>query len=185
MRISGDRWSGRIHRNGFDSTTILTRPGASAGKSKPWFVGTWKTGSPQFQNCLHIMEQAPGEFIGWSDSLNTLGSARCPSRLPKPAYSYEVYGHLVNVATTDNSNVATDKSNVSIELNALGIMCCPHPFVATSENNGTVMKEVSPKGPNQLPLKTVWKKMSGNTCIVAPPDPAPRPENLECPCPTK
>ncbi len=185
IRISGDRWSGRIHRNGFDSTTILNRPGANTAKSKPWLVGTWKNGGPQFQSCLHIMEQAPGEFVGWSDSLNTLGSARCPSRLPKPSNSYEVYGYLVNVATTDNSNFAPGKSNVSIELNALGIMCCPHPFVGTAENNGTVMKEVSPKGPNQPPLKTVWKKMPGNTCIVTPPDLPSRPQNPECPCPEK
>ncbi len=185
LHISGDRWSGRIHRNGFDSTTILNRPGASTAKSKPWFVGTWKNGGPQFQSCLHIMEQAPGEFVGWSDSLNTLGSARCPSRLPKPSNSYEVYGYLVNVATTDNSNVAPDKSNVSIELNALGIMCCPHPFVGTAENNGTVMKEVWPSGSNQPPPQTVWKKMSGNTCIVAPPDPTPHPGNPECSCPEK
>jgi len=185
LRISGDRWSGRIHRQGFDSTTILTRPGAGAAKSEPWFVGTWKTGGLQGQSCMHITEQAPGEFVGWKDSLNTWGSARCPSRLPKPSYSYEVYGDLIDVATTDNSNVATDKSNVSIERNGLGGMCCPHPFVVTSENNGTVMKEVWPTEPHQPLHPTEWKKMPGNTCIVAPPDPAPRPENPECACPEK
>jgi hypothetical protein len=166
LRTSGDRWSGRIHRQGFDSTTILTRPGTGAAKSEPWFVGTWKTGDQSTQSCMHITVQAPGEFVGWSDSLNTLRSTRCTSRLPKPPYFQEVYGDLLKVGTTDNSNV-------SIERNAIGDVCCSHPFVVTPEDNGTAMKEVWPTGPNQPPPQTVWKKISGNTCIVTPPDPAP------------
>jgi hypothetical protein len=177
LRISGDRWSGRIHRQGFDSITVLTRPGIGIAKSEPWFVGTWKSGGPSFHTtCMHITEQAPGEFVGWSDSLTTMGSVRRASGIPKPPYAFEVYGHLVNVGITDNGNV-------SIELNAPGIVCCPHPLVATPVDNGSVMKEVSPSGPNQPPPQTVWKKMSGNTCIVTPPDLPLRPENSESPCP--
>jgi hypothetical protein len=130
-------------------------------------------GDQSGQSCLHITQQAPGEFVGWRDFLTASGSTRCPSRLPKPPYFVEVYGGLVSVATTDNSNVATDHSNVSIERNAPGDMCCSYPFVVTSEDNGTVMKEVWPSGSNQPPPQTVWKKMSGNTCIVTPSDPAP------------
>jgi hypothetical protein len=185
LRISGDRWSGRIHRLGFDSTTILTRPGAGTAKSKPWFVGTWQAGDQSVQSCLHITQQAPGEFVGWTDSLNTLGSARCPSRLPKPPNFYERYGDLLKIRIVNSSNAATDSSNVSIERNAPGEMCCSYPFIVTPGDNGTVMKEVWPSESNQPPPQTVWKKMSGNTCIVAPPEPAPLPGNPECPCPEK
>jgi hypothetical protein len=178
VRISGDRWSGRIHRQGFDSTTILTRPGAGTAKSKPWFVGTWQTGDQSIQSCMHIAEQAPGEFVGWRDSLTAMGSVRRASGIPKPTYAFEVYGDLVKVGTTDNSNV-------SIERNAPGDVCCPHPFVVTSQDNGTVMKEVSPTGPDQPLPQTEWKKMSGNTCIVTPPDLPSRPEIPESECPEK
>jgi hypothetical protein len=185
LRISGDRWSGRIHRQGFDATTILTRPGAGTAKSEPWLVGTWQTGDQSHQSCMHITEQAPGEFVGWKDFLTVLESSRCPSSLPKPPNFHEMYGDLLKIRTIDNSNVATDSRNVSIERNAPGDVCCSYPFVAASQNNGTVMKEVSPTDPNQPLPQTEWKKMSGNTCIVAPPDPALHPRNPECPCPEK
>jgi hypothetical protein len=177
-RISGDRWSGRIHRNGFDSAAILTRPGIGTAKSEPWFVGTWKSGDQSIQSCMHITEQAPGEFVGWRDSLTAMGSVRRASGIPKPPYSFEVYGDLVKVGTADDGNV-------SIELNAFGGMCCSHLFLGTPEDNRTVMKEVSPTEPNQPLHQTKWKKMSGNTCIVTPPDLPSRPENSESPCPAE
>jgi hypothetical protein len=185
LRISGDRWSGRIHRQGFDATTILTRPGAGTAKSEPWLVGTWQTGDQSVQSCLHITQQAPGEFVGWRDSLTALESSRCPSSLPKPPNFYERYGDLLKIRIINSSNAATDSSNVSIERNAPGEMCCSYPFIVTPGDNGTVMKEVWPSGSNQPPPQTVWKKMSGNTCIVTPPDPAPHPGNPECSCPEK
>jgi hypothetical protein len=178
LHINGDRWSGRIHRNSFDSTAILTRPGIGTAKTKPWFVGTWKTGDQSIQSCIHITEQAPGEFVGWRDSLSAWGSARSAPHLPKPPYSLEIYGDLAKVGTADDGNV-------SIELNAFDAMCCSHLFQGLPEGNGTVMKAVWPPGINQTPHQTKWLKMSGNTCIVTPPDLPSSPGNPDIPCPEK
>jgi len=176
LHTSGDRWSGRIHRKGFDSAVILTRP--STAKSKPWFVGTWKTGDQSHQRCIHIAEQAPDEFVGWTDSLTAWGHARFGPHVPKPPYSLEIYGDLVKVSTADDGNV-------SIELNTFGGTCCSHLFVGIPKDNGTVMKAVWPPGPNQAPHRTEWKKMPGNTCIVTPPDLPSPPRNSDSRDPKK
>ena len=177
-RISEDRWSGRIRRNGFDSAVILTRLGVGTAKTKPWFVGTWNSGDQSIQSCIHISEQAPGKFVGWRDSLTARGAVRRASGIPKPPDSFESYGDLVKIATANDDSV-------SIELNAFNGMCCSHLFLGTPEDNGTVMKELSPTEPNQPPHQTKWKKMSGNTCIVTPPDLPANPENSESQCPEK
>jgi hypothetical protein len=156
LRISGDRWSGRIHRLGFDSAVILTRPDIATAKNKPWFVGTWKSGDQSIQKCIHIAEQAPGEFVGWMDSLTTWGSALFAPHVARPPYSPEQYGDLVGVDTSDNGNV-------SIELNAFSSGCCSHLFLGKPEHNATVMKTVWLEHPIQAPE---WKKMLGKTCIV-------------------
>jgi len=133
LHIAGDKWSGRVHRKEFDSHVALIRPGYGAKAKKAWFVGTWRSMDGPSQSCLHLGQNAPGEFVAWSDSLLTWGLARIAPGLADPPYSLEHYGELANVR-------ATESSNADIELYAYGGLCCSHLFIATPAKNGAVMK---------------------------------------------
>ncbi|HEY4051361.1 MAG TPA: hypothetical protein VGM27_31245, partial [Acidobacteriaceae bacterium] len=104
LRIPRDRWSGRIHRERFDSQVTLMRPGLRTGAGGAWLVGTWSTTNGPMQLCLHIAEQAPGEFTGWLDSLLTWGSVQSAPHVAKPPFSWERYGELVKVQAAANSD---------------------------------------------------------------------------------
>lgn len=160
LHIAGDRWSGRVHRKEFDSQVTLTRPGFETATKKEWFVGSWLSTNGPFHSCLHIAQQAPGEFLAWSDSLPTLGSVRIASGVARPPYSWEHYGELANARSAENGNA-------EIELYAYTGMCCSHRFFAAPAENGTVMKADWPPGANQAPHKTEWEKMPGDTCIAS------------------
>jgi hypothetical protein len=161
-RIAGDRWSGRVHRNNFDSKVILTRPRFHMATDKAWFVGTWESGNGPSLTCLHIAELAPAKFIGWSDTLLAWGSTRFSPHAAKPPYSLEHYGELAKVQAVGNQNVL-------VELYAYTGICCSHAFIATPVNNGAFMRADWGSGLNQAPHKTQWKKMPVDSCLVRTP----------------
>jgi hypothetical protein len=159
LHIAGDRWSGRVHRTEFDSDVTLTRPGYKTTAKQAWFVGTWRsTEELPMQRCLHIVQNAPGEFIAWSDSLQTLGKVFLAPGVKKPPHALEDYGDLADVHTWANGNL-------EIELHAYGGLCCSHSFIATPAEHATIMRAEWPSAANQAAHKTEWKRMSGNSCI--------------------
>jgi hypothetical protein len=159
QRIPGDKWTGRFHREGFDSVVTLARPILRTPSNQPWFLGTWKgTSGPQI-TCLHIAEASPLALLAWSDTLSTAGLASFGPQVAKPPYSWEHYGDLVRIQPARNGNL-------TIELGAYNPICCSHSFVATSADNGKGMKADWPAGPNQAPHKSRWIKMPGDSCIA-------------------
>jgi hypothetical protein len=162
-RIPGDKWTGRFHRGDFDAVVTLARPTLQTdsdqpSSTQPWFVGSWSTSSAAGITCLHIAQQSPTAFIAWSDTLLAWGSVRFAPQVPKPPYSWEHYGDLVKIHSTQSGNP-------SIELGAYSALCCSHTFHATPADHGETMKADWPAGPNQSPHKSRWTKMPGNTCI--------------------
>jgi hypothetical protein len=161
--VCGDEWSGRFHREGFDSEVSLIRPGNRGKTKKVSLAGAWKEGrwGPS-QTCLHIVERAPGQLTGWSDTLLAWGAMRFAPNVPKPPYSLERYGDLAKVSATQNGVLL-------VELNAYTAICCSHLFAVTPSKNGTVMRANWTEGPNQASHKTEWRKMPGDTCIAPAP----------------
>jgi hypothetical protein len=158
-RIPGDQWTGRFHREGFDSIVTLARPMLRTTSNQPWFLGTWKgTSGPQI-TCLHIAKASPPAFLAWSDTLSTLGAARFAPQVAKPPYSWEHYGDLAKIQPARNGHL-------SIELGAYNTICCSHSFLAASADGAKAMKADWPPGPNQSPHKSRWTKMPGDTCIA-------------------
>jgi hypothetical protein len=157
--IAGDKWSGRFHREDFDSVVTLVRPTLQATSKDTWFLGTWKSTSGPQTTCLHIAKANPATFLAWSDTLFAWGAIRFAAQVAKPPYSWEHYGDLAKVEPAGNSGL-------SVELGAYSAICCSHRFHATSSDNGKEMKADWPAGPNQSPHKSKWTKMPGGTCIV-------------------
>jgi hypothetical protein len=161
-RIVGDKWSGRFHREDIDSAVTLARPTMQPTSKATWFLGTWKSMSGSQTTCLHIAEASPAAFLAWSDALSTKGSANFPPQLPKTPYSWEHYGDLVKVHSTESGGL-------SVELAAYSPICCSQRFHAISADSGKAMKADWPAGANQTPHKSRWTKMPGNTCITPSP----------------
>lgn len=160
-RITGDKWSGRFHRKGFDSEVTLVRPGSRDARKKMWLVGTWRLVQNPGENCLHIAETHQGKLIGWSDSLLTWGAARFGPNVTKPPYSLEHYGEL--------AKVNTEGGQPSIELYAYTGICCSHLLTAVSAEGGAAMDANWDAGPNQAPHRAQWKKMPSDSCIASVP----------------
>jgi hypothetical protein len=162
--IPGDKWTGRFHREGFDSIVTLARPIVRTASNQPWFVGTlpvgtWRSTSGPQTTCLHIAQASPPAFLAWSDTLSTWGAARFAPQAAKPPYSWEHYGDLVKVQLAESGSLW-------VEIPAYSAICCSHRFHATSTDNGKAMKADWPAGPNQSPHKSRWTKMPGDTCIA-------------------
>jgi hypothetical protein len=158
-RVPEDKWSGRFHRDNFDSQVTLARPSLQTESKNTWFLGTWRNTGGAGPQCLHIARQSAAGYTAWSDTLTAWGSVSFTPQIPKPPYSWEHYGDLVKVAPTANGNV-------SIELGAYSALCCPHRFMATPARGGKEMKAEWSPGPNQSPHKSKWTKMPGDTCIT-------------------
>jgi hypothetical protein len=159
QRIPGDKWTGRFHREGFDSIVTLARPMLQTTSKGPWFLGTWRNTNGSQITCLHIAEASPPAFLAWSDTLSTLGVAKFAPQVAKPPYSWEHYGDLVKIQPARNRNL-------SIELGAYNATCCSRSFVATPADRGNTMKADWPASPNQSPHKSRWTKMPGDSCIT-------------------
>jgi hypothetical protein len=161
-RVDGDKWAGRFHLDDIDSAVTLARLAMQPTSKATWFLGTWKSMSGSQTTCLHIAEASPSAFLAWSDNLLAWGAARSAPQVGKPPYSWEHYGDLVKVHSTESGSL-------SVELAAYSPICCSHPFLAVSAAHGKAMKADWPSGPNQSPHKSRWTKMPGNTCIVPGP----------------
>jgi hypothetical protein len=158
-RTAGDKWSGRFHREAFDSVVTLARPMLPTTSKATWFLGTWKSTHGPQTTCLHIAESSPGNFLAWADTLLVGGAASFPPQSVKPPYSWEHYGDLVKVQPVE-------KSSVWIEIPAYSVICCSHRFHATSADRGKAMKVDSPEGGEESIYKAKWTKVPGNTCIA-------------------
>jgi hypothetical protein len=154
-------WDGRLHRGEFDSHVTLCRPSTSqSGKASP-LVGTWKENSKLGQGCIHIAEQAPGEFIGWSDDIQLPGTVRsCIDNVSKPVAVFQRFGELLK------AHLEKDGS-VSFELYAYTGMCCPHKFVGKLTEGGSLIRGTWPSGANQAAHSATWKKLPGDSCVAS------------------
>jgi hypothetical protein len=161
-RIEGDKWTGRLHREDFDSVVTLARPTMQPTSKATWFLGTWKSTIGSQITCLHIAEASPAALLAWSDTLSTEGSTYSPPQIPKPPYAWERYGELAKVQSAEGGGL-------SVELSAYSPICCSHPFHATSADKGKAMKAEWPAGPNQSSHKSRWTKMPGNSCVTPAP----------------
>ena len=95
VQQAGGCWDGRLHRGEFDSHVTLCRPSTSlSGMASP-LVGTWAENSNLGEGCIHIAEQAPGEFTGWSDDIQLPGTVRsCIDGVSKPVAVFQRFGEL-------------------------------------------------------------------------------------------
>jgi hypothetical protein len=160
-RTAGDKWSGRFHREDFDSVVTLARPMLGTTSKATWFLGTWKSTHGPQTTCLHIAESSPGNFLAWADTLLVSGATSFPTQSAKPPYSWEHYGDLVKVQPAE-------KSSVWIEIPAYSAICCSYRFHATSANKGRAMKADSPEGGEESIFKARWTRVPGDTCIAPP-----------------
>jgi hypothetical protein len=153
VKRPGDRWVGRLHRGSFDSDVTLKRPGVDVKKSSA-ITGTWLG---TMNGCMHIVEQAPSVFTGWSDSLQVPGTMRFAPSVRKPLRLLETYGTLMKVQ-------AGADGNVSFEFNPFTPICCSHTFVGKPGADGRTMEGAWPPGPNQAPRAASWIKMAHDSC---------------------
>ncbi|MGI0134485.1 MAG: hypothetical protein ACREBW_05965 [Candidatus Micrarchaeaceae archaeon] len=150
-----DTWVGRLHRGQFDANVVLRRP--TVAKPNP-VVGTWLSAHGPASVCMHVAEVAPGEFIGWSDSLLSLGKVRMAPHIARPATAHQRYGELMKVVPEGNERF-------SFQMPAHPALCCSHTFVGHLQPRDRRIDGFWPSGPNQVPRKGSWRKMRGNSCI--------------------
>ena len=154
-------WDGRLHRGDFDSRVTLCRPSASQSNKASLLVGTWAENSILGQGCMHIVEQAPGEFTGWSDDIQLPGAVvSCTDNVSKPVAVFERFGERIKVHFEEDGLV-------SFELNAYAMMCCSHTFVGRVAESGNLIRAHWPSGANQVPHEATWKKMPGDSCVAS------------------
>lgn len=152
-------WRGRFHRGAFDSHVTLRRPSLPGRTGANPIVGTWRDNRRSISSCVHIAQQSPTAFVGWSDTLQLFGSMRFANGIPKPSTSIERYGELMKVGVYNDDKI-------SLELGAYSAICCSHTFVGTLTANNTLLEGTWPPGANQAPHPGAWKKMSGDSCVA-------------------
>ncbi len=153
----GERWAGRLHRGSFDAQVILRRPGSPGVNGTSPIVGAWSDSSTPGRTCMHIVEEAPGEFTGWSDALLTWGSVTVAPHVARPTTAMQHYGELMKVRPEG-------AGRFSFELYAYSGVCCSHTFTGLPEAHGDRMEGFWPAGANQAPRKSSWRKMRGDSC---------------------
>ncbi len=161
VQEAGGCWEGRLHRGDFDSHVTLCRPSiGQSGRASP-LVGTWAEISSLGQGCIHIAEQAPGEFTGWSDDIQLPGTVRsCIDNVSQPVSVFQRFG--IRMKTHLEKNDA-----VSFELYAYNDMCCSHTFVGKFAKDGNLIRGTWPSGTNQAAHNATWKKMPGDSCVAS------------------
>ena len=157
----GGCWDGRLHRGDFDSHVFLCRPSTGQSATANALVGTWQENSSLGQNCVHIAEQAPGQFTGWSDAIELPDTVRtCIDNVSKPAAVFEHFGERLK------AHLELDGS-ISFELYAYTGICCSHTFVGKLSEDGSVIQGAWPSGTNQAAHNATWKKMPGDSCVAS------------------
>jgi hypothetical protein len=161
VQQAGGCWEGRLHRGEFDSHVTLCRPSTShSGKASP-LVGTWAENSKLGRGCIHIAEQASGEFTGWSDEIQFPRTVRsCINNVSKPVAVFQRFGEPLK------AHLEKDGS-ASFELYAYSGICCPHTFVGKLTEGGNLIRGTWPSGRNQTAHNATWKKMPGDSCVVS------------------
>ena len=160
VQQGGDCWYGRLHRGTFDSRVTVCRPTAGQSGNTSPIVGTWSEISGFGQGCIHIAQQAPGEFTGWSDSIEPPGTVRCASTIPGPHALFQHFGELMKIHLEDCGTV-------SFELYAYTPGCCSHTFVGKLTKDGALIHGTWPPGANQAPHDASWKKVPGDSCVTS------------------
>ncbi|MFZ0662559.1 MAG: hypothetical protein WAM66_07705 [Acidobacteriaceae bacterium] len=157
VKRSDDTWAGRLHRGRFDANVVLRRP--TIARPGP-VAGTWLSapGLGLASVCMHVAEVAPGKFIGWSDSLLTLGKVRMAPHVARPASALQRYGEFMKVEQEG-------KGRFSFQMPAHPAICCSHTFVGVLQSHGRQMDAFWPSGLNQAPHRGSWRKLRGNSCI--------------------
>ena len=160
VQQAGGCWYGRLHRGEFDSQVTLCRPSTSlSGKASP-LVGSWAENSNLGQGCIHIAEQAPGGFTGWSDEIQLPGTVgSCIDGVSKPVAVFQSFGELLKVHLENDGAV-------SFELYAYNDVCCSHTFVGKLAEGGDLIQGAWPSGANQAAHNATWKKMPGDSCVA-------------------
>jgi hypothetical protein len=83
-RLPEGGWSGRLHRNDFDRSVVLTQMQKPLQKISP-FVGTWRLQQDGARfSCLHIVQTGADAFSGWEDFHVTPGLLRYASTIERP-----------------------------------------------------------------------------------------------------
>ncbi len=114
----GDFWVGRLHRGSFDEQVTLKRPGAGM-KTHNAITGSWS--SVGFMSrVVHVGEQAPGQFVGWSDILQIPGTVRLAPGI-QPHRLFEIYGDRLKVQRAGERGVL-------FEFGAYSGACCSRTF---------------------------------------------------------
>jgi len=139
----------------------LCRPSTGqSGKTSP-LVGTWTENSNLGQGCIHIAEQAPGEFTGWSDDIQLPGTVRsCIDGVSKPVAVFQRFGERLKAQLEKDGSV-------SFELYAYTGMCCSHTFVGKLTEDKNLIRGTWPSGANQAAHDATWKKMPGDSCVAS------------------
>jgi hypothetical protein len=153
-----DAWVGRLHRGSFDAHVMLSRPGASLPPNR--LVGTWVGGRGISFACVHIAQQAPKEFVGWTDSIPfPLGPPRMTiPELTGPKTQYLSYGRPVGIKLEAGGNILFDPN----EMNGI---CCGQTFVGKTSRDGKFIQ--GPWRGTESAQDASLKKIPGNSCIVA------------------
>ena len=140
VQQAGGCWNGCLHRGVFDSRVTLCRPSTSlSGKASP-LVGSWAENSNLGQGCIHIAEQAPGGFTGWSDEIQLPGTVgSCIDGVSKPVAVFQSFGELLKVHFENDGAV-------SFELYAYNDVCCSHTFVGKLAEGGDLIQDAWPSG---------------------------------------
>ena len=154
-------WDGRLHRGDFDSHVTLCRPSTGQAGKASRLVGTWEENSSLGQGCVHIVEQASGEFIGWSDDIELPDTVRsCIDNVSRPVTVFEHFGERIKAHLEKDGGI-------SFELYAYTGMCCSHTFVGKLTESGNLIRGTWPPGTNQATHNAKWKKMPGDSCVAS------------------
>ncbi len=155
---SGDRWAGRLHRGSFDSKVLLSRPGANMIGKANSIVGTWVGGVGVPLSCVHITQQEPNEFIGWTDSLPPpLGppNGLMPRGL-SPKVRFPFYGRPIGIHLESGGKILFDPNEAN------GI-CCSQTFVGKLTQDGKLIQGLQRS--TESPQDASLRKLAGDSCI--------------------
>jgi hypothetical protein len=129
----GDHWVGRLHRGSFDEQVTLERPGAGM-KTHNAITGSWS--SVGFMSrVVHVGEQAPGQFVGWSDILQIPGTVRLAPGI-QPHRLFEIYGDRLKVQRAGELGVL-------FEFGAHSAACCSRTFAGKLSSDASSIESGS------------------------------------------
>lgn len=148
-------WHGQFHRGAFNSVVALCRPTPGPGLVRSPLVGTWFEGQ---STCIHIAQNGPGTFAGWSDTIAIPGRVQFAPGVPGPHQLFEDFGSYAKVDLDDTGKV-------SLVFGTYGGMCCPLEFDGRLSADGSALRGAFLSGPNQSPRAATFTRMRGDSCV--------------------